>query len=116
MPEIMPDPSKFIRACVSCRVTWEADMSTRDCPDCKASALFTMNTTDIGFAMYLKDSGLRHGDFKHIKHIKHSNGCGSCSHQQKCEDEFGPIQQDGDDYRALEGTHHCWRSWNGEDR
>lgn len=38
--------------------------------------------------------------------------CDNCSHKEACIEEYGPKREDGDDYRAVIGTHHCLASWN----
>jgi hypothetical protein len=38
--------------------------------------------------------------------------CPGCPYKEKCMEENGPEREDGDDYRAVEGTHLCRRSWD----
>ncbi len=38
--------------------------------------------------------------------------CLNCSHIEKCKHEYGDIREDGDDYRAISGTHFCRKSWD----
>ena len=38
--------------------------------------------------------------------------CATCKHKVECENHNGKERDDGDDYRALIGTHHCLASWS----
>lgn len=38
--------------------------------------------------------------------------CTGCPYKEKCIEKYGPEREDGDDYRAVEGTHFCRRSWD----
>jgi hypothetical protein len=38
--------------------------------------------------------------------------CEDCKYKLECEKQFGPEQENGDDYRAIIGTHFCLRSWD----
>ena len=38
--------------------------------------------------------------------------CENCKYKNKCENENGKERPDGDDYRALIGSHFCRRSWD----
>lgn len=37
--------------------------------------------------------------------------CDDCDWIEQCSNEFGELRGDGDDYRAVIGTHFCRRSW-----
>jgi len=37
--------------------------------------------------------------------------CERCEYKNECEKEYGKERQDGDDYRAICGTHFCKLSW-----
>jgi hypothetical protein len=51
------------------------------------------------------------------KHAKDwDEACYSCVHYIPCSDEYGRISENGDDCRAIAGTHFCLKSWqNVED-
>jgi hypothetical protein len=36
-----------------------------------------------------------------------------CEYRTLCEEEFGEYNVNGDDFRAVEGTHFCRLSWKG---
>lgn len=38
--------------------------------------------------------------------------CEDCKYRTNCENEYGKKRSDGDDYRAICGTHFCRRSWD----
>ena len=38
--------------------------------------------------------------------------CNCCSYKKECIKENGDEREDGDDYRAIEGTHLCRKSWD----
>jgi len=37
--------------------------------------------------------------------------CENCQYKLACQYEFGKERPDGDDYRAVIGTHFCRKSW-----
>lgn len=37
--------------------------------------------------------------------------CKQCQYRIACQFEFGKERSDGDDYRAVAGTHFCRKSW-----
>lgn len=39
--------------------------------------------------------------------------CIDCQYKIACEKAYGAERDDGDDYRAVIGTHFCRRSWDG---
>lgn len=38
--------------------------------------------------------------------------CDTCTHRKECEREHGVMRNDGDDFRAVCGTHFCRASWD----
>ena len=48
-------PEKQQRLCASCKIHWDRDKGL-ECPECKAHAFFTMNSGDIGTAMYFEQT------------------------------------------------------------
>ncbi len=38
--------------------------------------------------------------------------CDKCEHVEACITQYGEKRADGDDYRAMVGTHYCRASWD----
>ena len=38
--------------------------------------------------------------------------CDNCKWKESCIAEYGDLRDDGDDYRAIEGSHLCRKSWD----
>jgi len=43
---------------------------------------------------------------------KDNYDCSTCEHRFSCEKEYGEEREDGDDFRAVIGTHFCRASWD----
>jgi len=39
--------------------------------------------------------------------------CDKCKYEEECEKHNGKKRDDGDDYRAIIGSHMCQLSWEG---
>jgi hypothetical protein len=50
--------------------------------------------------------------FDHSLSFKEQYNCSDCFHKTVCEKDYGLEREDGDDYRAVIGTHLCRRSWD----
>lgn len=51
------------RLCPKCTIIWDKHKLGSDCPKCKANSFMTMNTGDIGTAMFLDQSKLTLNNF-----------------------------------------------------
>jgi len=38
--------------------------------------------------------------------------CDDCQYIEQCKKEYGEYREDGDDYRAVVGSHFCRKSWD----
>jgi len=48
--------------------------------------------------------------------IENELWCDNCSHVENCKHDYGEKRDDGDDYRAVVGTHFCRKSWDTFDQ
>jgi len=55
------------RFCPNCKVIWDKEILTPNCPQCRVTSFFTMNSSDIGAAMYLNDTNQKLSDYTEIK-------------------------------------------------
>ncbi len=58
------------RFCPACKVIWDKQKLGSDCPACKIMSFLTMNSGDMGAAMYLDESKLNLSNFKEIEEVK----------------------------------------------
>jgi hypothetical protein len=38
--------------------------------------------------------------------------CADCPHIERCREKYGAEREDGDDFRAIIGTHLCLKDWH----